>query len=550
MNNRISLPNSNNLNQNNTLNNYPNSQLNFFPKNVNQNQYKINHNYDIICFQKCSNWTLNLSFISNKNKKIFSHNFYGIIENKNIYSFPNQQNILSNELSSYFPIDLKENQRFVLDKNQHKIPLLITFDFSLEMNNKNNEFFTKVTNDYSFNLFELDINAKLNETQKKMFKENINFRVKGYDILKAIKNKINDFSIESTNLLNQNLFSFETFVFKNIQCSFGIQFSIKKENLINYINNNDNNPFFNIDIQINKLFINYNLPFIVFKNVNLKGLNYVNNNYINPSINLIQNSCCNFYIFLMNTTPLINETNFLKINYFLKYFFKFSSNGVKCIFKINYSNFINVSYFPILNKIYLNIQKTNTNSSINNNNSISNYLSYLTSGNEKEKMINPQIIYIDENINSISNQLNYIEQINKIFKLHSEFDIIDLSNIDKDSYFSIIWVPNYKLNQNFPLISFEVFYQFKSGINNVHYLTILGIIEKNIFEIEQNKFSISNFDYFWFANLFLRQGISKNNKYTYINSDIFNEQIKQSIYMNKISYMRLKDKIINVLNSK
>ena len=171
MNNRISLPNSNNLNQNNTLNNYPNSQLNFFPKNVNQNQYKINHNYDIICFQKCSNWTLNLSFISNKNKKIFSHNFYGIIENKNIYSFPNQQNILSNELSSYFPIDLKENQRFVLDKNQHKIPLLITFDFSLEMNNKNNEFFTKVTNDYSFNLFELDINAKLNETQKKCLKK-------------------------------------------------------------------------------------------------------------------------------------------------------------------------------------------------------------------------------------------------------------------------------------------------------------------------------------------------------------------------------------------
>jgi hypothetical protein len=165
-------------------------------------------------------------------------------------------------------------------------------------------------------------------------------------------------------------------------------------------------------------------------------------------------------------------------------------------------------------------------------------------------MINPQIIYIDENINSISNQLNYIEQINKIFKLHSEFDIIDLSNIDKDSYFSIIWVPNYKLNQNFPLISFEVFYQFKSGINNVHYLTILGIIEKNIFEIEQNKNSISNFDYFWFANLFLRQGIYKNNNYTYINSDIFNEQIKQSIYMNKISYMRLKDKIINVLNSK
>jgi hypothetical protein len=322
---------------------------------------KINHNYDIICFQKCSNWILNLSLISNKNKKISSHYFYGSIEDKNIFSFPNQQNILNNELSSYFPIDLKENQRFVLDQNQQKIPLLITFDFSLEKNIKNNGFFTYVTNDYSYNLFELDINAKLNENQKKMFKENINFRVKGYDILKAIKIKIKNLNIDSLNSYNQNLVLMETFVFQNIQCSFGIQFSMKKENLINYINNNENYSI-NFVVHINKLFIIYNLPFIVFKNVNLNGLNYVNNNYIKPSINFFQNSYCNFNIFLMNTTPLINETNFLKINYFLKYFFKFSSNGVKCIFKINYSNFINVSYFPILNKIYLNIQKTNTNS--------------------------------------------------------------------------------------------------------------------------------------------------------------------------------------------
>ena len=176
MNNRISLHNSNNSNQNNIFINYTNTNLNlnFFPKNFTQNQLKINHNYDIICFQKCSNWILNLSLISNKNKKISSHYFYGSIEDKNIFSFPNQQNILNNELSSYFPIDLKENQRFVLDQNQQKIPLLITFDFSLEKNIKNNGFFTYVTNDYSYNLFELDINAKLNENQKIMFKEDIN----------------------------------------------------------------------------------------------------------------------------------------------------------------------------------------------------------------------------------------------------------------------------------------------------------------------------------------------------------------------------------------
>ena len=549
MNNRISLHNSNNSNQNNIFINYTNTNLNlnFFPKNFTQNQLKINHNYDIICFQKCSNWILNLSLISNKNKKISSHYFYGSIEDKNIFSFPNQQNILNNELSSYFPIDLKENQRFVLDQNQQKIPLLITFDFSLEKNIKNNGFFTYVTNDYSYNLFELDINAKLNENQKIMFKEDINFRVKGYDILKAIKYKIKDFNIEFLNLYNKNLVYIETFVFKNIQCSFGIQFSMKKENLINYINNNENS-ILNFVVQINKLFINYNLPFIVFNNANLKGLNYVNNNYIKPSINFVQNSYCNFNIFLMNTTPLINESNFLKINYFLKYFFNSCLNGVNCSFKINFSSFINVSYYPILNTIYLNIKKINSNYSISNNNSSTNYLSYLTSGNEKEKLINPQIIYIDENINSISNKVNYIEQINKIFKLHSELDIIDLSNIDNDSYFSIIWFPNYKLNQSLPLISFEIFYQFKSGINNMHYLTILGIIEKNKFEIEQNNFSISKFDYFWFANLFLRQGIYNHNNYTYNNDAIFNEQLKQSIYMNKIIYMGLKNKIINILN--
>ena len=94
------------------------------PENLNFNQSNsfdtIFHNHNLICFQKCSNWFVILSLISNKNKKLISNSYFGKIEEKDIYQNHEISNLyFQNDLSDYFPIDIKENQRLVLN-NQKK----------------------------------------------------------------------------------------------------------------------------------------------------------------------------------------------------------------------------------------------------------------------------------------------------------------------------------------------------------------------------------------------------------------------------------------------
>ena len=535
---RTSLSNSNYPN-NSTYNLNSFDLLSIVPPKENTS---IHHIHDIINFQKCSNWFLNLSHISNKNKKINSQNFLGVIENKNIFSFSNEQNILPYELSSYLPINIKEYQRFVLDNNQQKIPLLMTFDFNYPNNSQNHEFFTKITNNYSSNIFELEINAELNENKQKVFKENINFRVNGFDILKSIRNKIDEVTILIINSCKEDYFYFDTYVFNNVQCSFGITFSISRENLINYINFGGNYSFYDFNIRINKLYINYNLPIIVFSNCNNKKINHFENNltHINK---LCANSICNINIFFTNTTPFINETNHININNFLKSFSNTSKYGIDCLFKIDFYTFVKISYFPILSRIYLNINnikspnKSTKDSS--NNNSTANYFSFFQND---EKIVDPQKIFIEENFNSISKFPNYIEQINKVFETHPEFEMINLDDIGEDSYFSIIWIPNYKSKDNLPIISFEVFYLYKTGINNSHFLTVLGVIERNGLELGNN-FQNYNFDYFWFSDMNNRQGIYTSNSYNKMN------YIFELYYtINKNYYLQLKNNIQKMLN--
>ena len=537
---RTSLSNSNNTNNCSYNVNCLNS-FEFSPINCANEKTSIYHNHDIINFQAYSNWFLKLSHISNKNKKIISQNFLGVIEKKNIFSFSNEQNILPYELSSYLPIDVKEYQRFVLDKNQQKIPLLMTFDFNNTHNSQNNGFFTTITNHYSSNIFELELNGELNENNKKVFKENINFRVNGFDILKSIRNKIEEVTILIINSCKQDYFYFDTYVFNNIQCSFGINFSISRENLINYINFGGNYSFYDFDIRILKLYINYNLPIIVFSNLNNKIINNFENSpkYVNK---IFPNSICNINIFFTNTTPFINETNHININNFLKSFSNSSKYGIECLFKVDFYNYIKISYFPILSRIYLNINsikspnKSTQDSS--NNNSTVNYFSFFQN---EEKFVNPQKIFIEENFYSISKFPDYNEQINKVFETHPEFDIINLDDIGEDSYFSIIWIPNYKSNDNLPIISFEVFYLYKTGINNSHFLTVLGVIERNGLELGNN-FPNYNFDFFWFSDMNYRQGSYTNNYYNKMNYIL-------GLYysINKNNYLQLKNNIQEIL---
>ena len=267
---------------------YRNSFHNKMNKNENKETLKnisINHNFDLICFQKCSIWILKLSMSSSKNKNIISNELSGGINENHI--FIEKKFNIQNELSSYFPIDIRNNQRFSLDKNQPKIPLLITFNFD-DLNKEKNEEFTKLNSDFSNSLFEIDLNANLHE-YKNIFKDNINFKVKGFDIMKSIQNKINGLKINKIiDIHGENLF-FENYVFNNIQCSFGIGFSISKNSLINYLKLKNYSIFEN-EIKITKIFLNYSLPLIVFTKTNLIQQQNFNNNNINNknnNINLI-----------------------------------------------------------------------------------------------------------------------------------------------------------------------------------------------------------------------------------------------------------------------
>ena len=114
----------------------------------------------------------------------------------------------------------------------------------------------------------------------------------------------------------------------------------------------------------------------------------------------------------------------------------------------------------------------------------------------------------------------------------------------------MIWVPflNKKdkdLNyQQLPLISFEVFYNFKSDLKEINILNVIGIKEKDLDgkDIDASKI-FSNFDYFWFSNLNIP--LYNNN----INQlQLSQLTINQNIFINKSFYLELKKNMIAFLN--
>ena len=473
--------------------------------------FTIYHNFDLICFQKCSNWILKLSKITN-NKISYSNELLGRINEKNIV-YDKKYNI-QNDLSKYFPIDMRNNQRFSLDKNIPKIPLLITFNFEDLNNKEKNEFFTQLNSDYSNLLFEIDLNANLHEN-KNIFKDNINFKVKGFDILKSIQNKISSLKINKIIEINNEELFLENYVFNNIQCSFGIGFSISKNNLINYFKLK-NYTFLENKIKITKLFLNYSLPLIVFSRPKKIPNQLYNNNNINKIINYnninnyISNNFCNFHSFMTYTTPFIYESEELKIKTILDSFINPSLFGINCLFKLDNLKFTNIRYFPTLNSLYINILH-NSSSNSNNNSTLDG--SFLSKSSEDKENKNNRIqnnIFFKEPIKEIYNMPNFIEQYKKIQKNFPEIEELELGEINNDSYFSLIWTPIKTFqNKNFDCIefdnmnniSFEIFYKFKSGVLDGHYLTVSGIKEKNIKGVNidgENIFQL--FDYFMFSN--------------------------------------------------
>ena len=529
---------------NNSFNSlYKNSNFQIDTPDNKNNRYNVNknihHKHDLICLQKCSNWILTLSQIIQRNKKMNSKIFYGNIDEKDIFQI---KKYYPNELLDYFPIDIKENQRFILDKNNKKIPLRITFDFKTTKNSLNNEFISNIDEQFLLILLEIELNAFLHNEQK-IFEQDINFRIKGFDIYKSIEMKLNELNMDFVNNIKGEIISLETYVFNNIQSSLGIGFIISKKNLINFINFKGNNSFFNFNICIDKFFFKYYLSSSVFKDYFLKK-KFISNSVTDNSFN--------FKIFLSNIT-IFYENNNIKLKNLFSLIYKHSYLGVKCLFKFNCFNYVKIYYFPFLNNVYLNIIKKNSIKDINEESLFDKqnyYKHYSISESNIENNIQAQKIFFKENFKNSFKNITYIEQINKLISNNPELDIISLNNIENDSYFSLIWVPflnkqdkdvNYQL---LPLISFEVFYNFKSNIKLLNNLNVIGIKEKDLNgkDIDASKI-FGNFDYFWFSNLYYQ--LYGNN----INLLQLNQlSIYQNLLINKSYYLQLKKNVLNFIN--
>jgi hypothetical protein len=210
------------------------------------------------------------------------------------------------------------------------------------------------------------------------------------------------------------------------------------------------------------------------------------------------------------TTPFIYESEELKIKTVLDSFINPSLFGINCLFKLDNLKFTNIRYFPTLNSLYINILH-NSSSNSNNNSTLDG--SFLSKSSEDKENKNNRIknnIFFKESVKEIYNMANYTEQYKKIQKNFPEIEELELGEINNDSYFSLIWTPIKTFqNKNFDCIefdnmnniSFEIFYKFKSGVLDGHYLTVSGIKEKNIKGVNidgENIFQL--FDYFMFSN--------------------------------------------------
>ena len=519
----------------------------YYLKNINKKN--INHNYDFICFQKCSKWFLN---IKSKKQEFFSNDLIGGINEKDI-NFLNSRINIPKGLSNYFPIDIKANPKFALDNNEN-IPLKISFDLNDNINKgKTNDSFINL-NGFSKTYFEIQLNGFLHENQKvKFFNENISFGVEGYDIKKSIHNKIHSIKLE--NLPNEEIFFFQNNVFNSKRCNFAIEFSISKKDFHEYVLSKTFS-FLGKTIKITKLIVDYSLPLIIFSISNPIPISYqsflqniYNWNANNISYNNIahyyySNNCfnrgytftkSNIQIFLTYTTPLIYETDNLKIKDIFDSFIESSLFGINCCFSHNNKQ-IKLKYFPILGSLFIK-KLVNDSSTISDGTTLDESLI-------SNKSLNSEKIIFKDDIKEIYNKKNFVEQYRTILKNYSSIKELELSDIGNESYFSIIWTTEKSYSNEYSIeietnkflnnISFEIFYQIKSGINGKHNLGIIGIRELNIHGYEDDYISKYNFEIFWFSSI---DTISFINNYT-----LFNQ--RHHLFMNnKNLFYAMKNKI-------
>lgn len=524
-----------------------------YMQNKTYNKQK-SHINDLNCFQHCTTWTLNLTSAINKvpyYKEVLlgtntPNNFNNDYQNKQITN-----------VSKFLPIDIRANQRFALDRNQPKLFLCLDFDITNHESRISN-----VNNDYAAQTFEIELGAMLHGNN--VFKDSINFKVKGYDIIKSIHGRLNDKKTSNTLQVNNpsKINIFQTTVFNNIQCTFGVDFIISNFNLSKFYSSPyyNNNSIAVYEIKVVKFRIVYSLPLCVFTYQPMPMMAYpvynnmlnkrVNNMYYNMShkrvqIQPIRTNFCNWHSFMSNTTPIVFECEELLIKDIFNSFIKASLFGIDSLYKIDQNHYTKVKYFPTLNSVfveekdYSNIMLNSaTNINMNNDSSTldGSFLTNISSTKDEEKpQKTKKTIYWKENIQQTFKKPSYQKQLKNIYEKNIGIDDISINEISSDSYFSILWTPSktsqpinvnesLKFVDNLNFTSFVVAYQFRNQKikNSAHFLPVIGVQEQDYYgNIINTTCQQGANECFWFQN----KAINSNQFF-----------LEQDFYMNKMNF--------------
>lgn len=524
-----------------------------YMQNKTYNKQK-SHINDLNCFQHCTTWTLNLTSAINKvpyYKEVLlgtntPNNFNNDYQNKQITN-----------VSKFLPIDIRANQRFALDRNQPKLFLCLDFDITNHESRISN-----VNNDYAAQTFEIELGAMLHGNN--VFKDSINFKVKGYDIIKSIHGRLNDKKTSNTLQVNNpsKINIFQTTVFNNIQCTFGVDFIISNFNLSKFYSSPyyNNNSIAVYEIKVVKFRIVYSLPLCVFTYQPMPMMAYpvynnmlnkrVNNMYYNMShksvqIQPIRTNFCNWHSFMSNTTPIVFECEELLIKDIFNSFIKASLFGIDSLYKIDQNHYTKVKYFPTLNSVfveekdYSNIMLNSaTNINMNNDSSTldGSFLTNISSTKDEEKpQKTKKTIYWKENMQQTFKKPSYQKQLKNIYEKNIGIDDISINEISSDSYFSILWTPSktsqpinvnesLKFVDNLNFTSFVVAYQFRNQKikNSAHFLPVIGVQEQDYYgNIINTTCQQGANECFWFQN----KAINSNQFF-----------LEQDFYMNKMNF--------------
>ena len=480
------------------MNYYDNRNINYFYHNF--------HQHSLLCFEECSKWKLNMKTNIEKKEKVF----YGkLIKNKN------NNNFFTSNFCDIFPIDMKLYEHMNFFPNCKKY--FLNLEFELEKNS-----FILVNDDFCNKDFKLKINGYINHISQtfKIYKEDRYFTIYGSEI----RNEIYKYFSNNRNFINikfkekkENDEIYEKFniiIYKEIIFEFSISILISKENLKKIIKKGIKNiskvELTDYNIQITNLKFNYYIPYVAFltkqytlyKNViNNNNENNIKKEEKNSMINILENFeqlfpefFCNFDRFLNCVTPLISENDDIKIIKIFEIFIKPSIYGIPILFKYN-KNLTQITFFPILKKVYIipNFDNSSTTTLTNSINS------------------NSILTYNDDNNIEYYKKQSYNEQIKNIFK---EFDnSLTIKDISDQSYFSILWIPNQKCFNFFghklekSMNSIEIFYSFRKEKNFSFKLGVIGFIFRNkngiINYCNQDEIEIETknfFNKFWFIN--------------------------------------------------